>query len=492
MAIPLGVLLVVAILGIVLVILGKVLFDYISQIKYQNRLLKALRNLDITALSSTEVGPLCQEIVNVIEKELGYFFGAIALIDDKTKALKRVAISENPLIAKTLKEFSIQYQNQKEISLAETNNSLIQVILNGQQKYTSSLYDIQVGMQPKDVSDRLQTQLGMKGFFIYPLAAKNRVIGVIYFCTLVEKGKLSKFEFDVMDEFTREVARVLDNISLYEQLRETSMQLAQANNKLQQLDKLKDDFVSIASHELRTPMTAIRSYVWMALNRPDITLTEKMKKYLSRTLISTERLINLVNDMLNVSRIEAGSVEITPTAFDIVTLSKDVFDEVTPKSQEKNIHLVLGQTNIPKVFADNDKVHQVLLNLIGNALKFTPTDGSISVNFLADGNFLDTTIKDTGVGISKEDQSKLFRKFERLDNSYVAAATTGGTGLGLYICRLLVDKMGGKIWVYSDGLGKGTAFTFTLPIASTEILSHPEKYTVKPLGPVKPLEPIAL
>ena len=175
-----------------LVFAGKILFDYISQIKYQNRLLKALRNLDITALSSTEVTPLCQDIVNVIEKELGYFFGAIALLDEKSKGLKRVAISKNPLIETTLKQFSIEYQNQKAIPLTEISNALIQVILDGHQRYTSSLYDIQIGMQPEDVSLKLQSKLGMKGFFIYPLAAKNNVIGVIYFCTLVEKEKLSK------------------------------------------------------------------------------------------------------------------------------------------------------------------------------------------------------------------------------------------------------------------------------------------------------------
>ncbi len=471
---------------------GKHISDQIFQIKYQNRLLKALRNLDITALSSTEVEPLSQQIVDVIQTELGYFFGAIAIVDEKTNSLKRVAISSNPLIEKTLKDFAIEYRSQKAIPLTQVSNALIQVILNGQQRYSSDLYELQIGMQPKEISQKLQEKLGMKGYFIYPLVSKQKVVGVIYYCTLVDKARLSKFEFDVMDEFSREVSRVLDNISLYQKLRETSYELTQAYAKLQQLDKLKDDFVSIASHELRTPMTAIRSYVWMALNRPDITLSEKMKKYLSRTLISTERLINLVNDMLNVSRIESGSVEINPTAFDIPKLVQDVFDEVSPKAQEKNIHLLLNKAKSPPIFADTDKVHQILLNLIGNALKFTPTDGTISVSFFGDGINLETLVKDTGVGINKADMSKLFQKFERLDNSYVAAATTGGTGLGLYICRILLEKMGGKIWAESEGLGKGTTFAFSLPIASQQILSNPQKYQFKPDGPTKQLEPVTI
>jgi signal transduction histidine kinase len=147
---------------------------------------------------------------------------------------------------------------------------------------------------------------------------------------------------------------------------------------------------------------------------------------------------------------------------------------------------------LPKVFADPNKVHQILLNLLGNSLKFTPANGTISISYLSDGNFLEITIADNGVGISKEDLPRLFKKFSRLDNSYVAAASVGGTGLGLFICKSLVELMKGKISVSSEGENKGSKFTFTLPLATPQVLAEAEKYQYKPENGAKLLEPVAI
>ncbi|EKE03427.1 MAG: Sensor protein, partial [uncultured bacterium] len=232
--------------------------------------------------------------------------------------------------------------------------------------------------------------------------------------TTIGKEKFSSFEFDIMEEFTKDVARVLENAWLYLNLRETSHELQRANEKLRQLDHLKDDFVSVASHELRTPMTAIRSYAWMALHRSDVPLSKTMEKYIARILISTERLINLVNDMLNVSRIESGRIEINPEPVDLLSLAKDIADELYfSKSPEKKVEFVVLEKPIPKVLADPDKLRQIFLNLVGNSLKFTPTGGKIVFDFFTDGKVVETSVSDNGVGMSKEDLSKLFSKFGR-------------------------------------------------------------------------------
>lgn len=270
-----------------------------------------------------------------------------------------------------------------------------------------------------------------------------------------------------------------------------SQEVYKANSELHKVNKLKDDFVSIASHELRTPMTAIRSYAWMALHRSDIPLSDKLQRYLARTLISTERLINLVNDMLNVSRIESGRIEIAPSAFDLTNLIGEVLIEVDAKAKEKGLTIEHHPSSIPPMFADENKVHQILLNLIGNSLKFTPNGGKITVSYQSDGNQIAVSIKDSGVGISSEDLDRLFKKFSRLDNSYVAAASTGGTGLGLYICKSLVDLMKGTIKVESEGLNQGATFTFSLPVATPQLLSEAEKYHIKP-PQARLLEPVAI
>lgn len=335
------------------------------------------------------------------------------------------------------------------------------------------------------------------------LQVKDERIGLLLLGEKASGDAYSSSDLKVLDILGPEISVAIQNakaydeinrfnITLKEEVHKATNDLENANRKLKELDRLKDDFVSVASHELRTPMTAIRSYAWMALHKSDIELSDKMKKYLERTLISTERLINLVNDMLNISRIESGRVEITPKEFDIQELVDDVIDEVSAKAKEKNLQIQSLKSTIPKVFADPDKIHQILLNLIGNSLKFTPEEGIITIAYFSDGADVQVSVHDTGVGIAADDIHALFQKFGRLDSSYSAVATTDGTGLGLYICKSLITLMKGKIWAASEGIGKGSTFTFTLPVASEEVVKHASHYQTKVQGEAKGLEPVII
>ena len=355
------------------------------------------------------------------------------------------------------------------------------------------MHDIQIGILTPETSRHIQVSLNLKSLFVYPIFVKNKVTGVMSYGTTIGKEKFSSFEFDIMEEFTKDVASVLENAWLYLNLRETSHELQRANEKLRQLDHLKDDFVSVASHELRTPMTAIRSYAWMALHRSDVPLSKTLEKYIARILISTERLINLVNDMLNVSRIESGRIEINPEPVDLLSLAHDIIDELYySRSPAKKAEFAVLEKPIPKVLADPDKLRQVLLNLVGNSLKFTPNGGKIIFDFFTDGKVVETSVIDSGVGMSRDDLSKLFSKFGRLDNSYTAAATSGGTGLGLYISKKLVELMHGKIRANSEGLNKGSTFTVLLPVATADNMKNIDTYRVKPKGEAKGLESVAI
>lgn len=335
----------------------------------------------------------------------------------------------------------------------------------------------------------------IKSLLILPIQHQRQLTGILILGSSKEPEKITSDEI----EFTQMITRLIDLAFRLEDaqnsLTNITQQVYEMNAKLHQLDKLKDDFVSVASHELRTPMTAIRSYVWMALHKSDIPLSQKLERYLYRTLISTERLINLVNDLLNISRIESGRIEIDPKAFDIVDLVKEVMEEIKPRADEKRLELLVLDHKLPLVFADPDKVHQIILNIIGNSLKFSYPGGIISVDFFTDGKVVEVTIKDNGAGIAKDDLSRLFHKFSRLDNSYTAMATSSGsgTGLGLYISKSLIELMHGKIWAASEGIDKGTAFTFSLPIASEKVLKDSDKYHISPKeGEAKPLEPVAI
>jgi len=268
------------------------------------------------------------------------------------------------------------------------------------------------------------------------------------------------------------------NVEVYKknvELAKLGKRLGEANDKLKTLDKLKDEFLSLASHELRTPMTAIKAYLWMVLRGQGGKVTGKQASYLNRAYNSTSHLITLVNDMLDVSRIESGRITLNLGEIKLVQLIDDVVAEITPRATELEIEIAVMPlpSSLPSVMGDYDKIKEVLINLVGNALKFTqhqsgagftPKKGKITISFRQNDGMVETSVTDTGVGIKKEDIPKLFQKFIMVGGSEQKALNTQGTGLGLYICKSIIELHGGKIWVKSEGIGKGTSFTFSCPI----------------------------
>lgn len=464
-----------------------------TDLEERNRRLSALRKLDEVMISSSrDFMDVAQEVTNDIADELGFEIGVLALADEAKGVLKRVAMSNTQTGLQAKRTLPFPYE-KLEIPLNCQQNLAIQAFKTNQRKITHDLYDVFVPVLDKNISKEIQETVGVKTSLVYPVRARERAIGVMIISVSRLESELSAYELESIENLVDVIGIALENSILYQDLRITTQKLQEANSRLKALDQLKDDFVSIASHELRTPMTAIRSYAWMALHRSDVPLSKQMEKYIARILISTERLINLVNDMLNVSRIESGRIEINPEPVDLLSLAKDIIDELYySRAPAKKVEFAVLEKPIPKVLADPDKLRQVFLNLVGNALKFTPTGGKITFDFFTDGKVVETSVSDNGVGMSKEDLSKLFSKFGRLDNSYTAAATSGGTGLGLYISKKLVELMHGKIWAGSAGSNKGATFTVSMPVATVDSLKKIDLYRVKPKGEAKGLEPVAI
>ncbi len=229
------------------------------------------------------------------------------------------------------------------------------------------------------------------------------------------------------------------------------------------VDQLKNEFVYVAAHELRNPVSAIRMLLDIIYNDKRVTVEPVLRGYLAKIQEANERLLNLVEDLLEVSRTEAGRLKINVSAQDIVEITRGLLGELRPGAAAKGlvIHYAPSQ-QLPKVAADEINLKEVLANLIGNAIKYNITEGSVTVEHYVDGRFLVTRISDTGIGIGKEDQQKLFQKFWRSEDMAVRAQA--GTGLGLFIVKELVERMGGRIWVESRH-GEGSIFTFSIPVA---------------------------
>ncbi len=232
---------------------------------------------------------------------------------------------------------------------------------------------------------------------------------------------------------------------------------------LQELEKLKDEFVFIAAHELRTPVTAIRGYAEM-LTDLGTSLPPAAREFVERLQQSGSRLANLVNDLLEVARDQAGRLKCETSPQNLTEIIQGVISELTPLVKEKE-HTLQFQPphNLPMVLVDKDKLQEVLVNLISNAIKYTPPRGTIKLDLMPAAGEVTVSVQDNGIGISAADQAKLFQRFYRVESD--ETRNIQGTGLGLFIVRQLVERMGGKIWIESEK-GKGTTFRFTLKTAA--------------------------
>ena len=235
-----------------------------------------------------------------------------------------------------------------------------------------------------------------------------------------------------------------------------------------EVDRLKSEFVATVSHELRTPMTSIRGYVDVLLMGAAGALNENQTHFLNIVKNNTERLNILVNDLLDVSRIESGRVTLSPQALDLREIAEDVIEDVLRRSQEENKPMALSldaPKKLPPVYGDIERVRQIMGNLVDNAYHYTPENGTITVHIhpLNGGHEIQVDVQDNGVGISLEDQSRVFERFYRGEHPLVLA--TPGTGLGLSIVKQIVEMHQGRIWMESSGVpGNGSTFSFTLPV----------------------------
>ncbi|MDD5251563.1 MAG: PAS domain-containing sensor histidine kinase [Patescibacteria group bacterium] len=229
------------------------------------------------------------------------------------------------------------------------------------------------------------------------------------------------------------------------------------------VDQLKNEFVFVAAHELRNPVTAIRLLLDIIFEDKRLVIEPVLRGYLAKMQEANDRLLHLVDDLLEVSRTEAGRLKIEVAPQDIGNLTVLLLNEMRPAAVTKGVTLRYEPLpGMPRVMADADKLKEVLSNLVSNAVKYNLTGGTITVTHELKDGLLWTSVKDTGIGISVEDQKRLFEKFWRSEDFAVRAQA--GTGLGLFIVKELIQRMGGDVAFKSEP-GKGSTFSFSLPVA---------------------------
>jgi signal transduction histidine kinase len=295
---------------------------------------------------------------------------------------------------------------------------------------------------------------GYRAVLVAPLLWQNDIAGLLV-VRRTEPGAFPRSTVDLIKTFAAQSVQAIENARLFSELQEKSLQLEIESRH-------KSQFLANMSHELRTPLNAVLGYTELVLDRIYGPIPDRMRGVMERVQVNGRHLLGLINDVLDLAKIEAGQLTLEIAKYSMKDVVEGVLEAVEPLAGEKRIAL-RGEISpgLPPGCGDERRVAQVLLNLVGNAIKFTDA-GEISVRAsVANGSLL-VAVQDTGSGISEADQSRIFDEFQQADSSSVRRK--GGTGLGLSIAKRIIEMHGGCIWVEST-LGEGSSFSFTLPIA---------------------------
>ena len=298
-------------------------------------------------------------------------------------------------------------------------------------------------------------------FAVFPIKNKSRCLGCIV-CNGLHPRRLTAEEIRLIESMTDQLGVAIDNINLFEELKEKTAQLQTANVELGEANRHKSQFLANVSHELRTPLNAIIGSTDNVLERIAGELNEKQTRYLTRVQANAEHLNLLIEELLDLSVIESGKIEIRAKNVSLASIVLEVAENLRQVAEKKPIDLEIGSIDAGlSAWADRDRIVQVLNNLIGNAVKFTPPQGKVTVAAQRDTNeWVQVSIADTGPGIPLEEADKIFDEFYQIPQSI--RPKIKGMGLGLSIAKKFVEMHGGKIWIQSKA-GKGSTFFLTLP-----------------------------
>jgi signal transduction histidine kinase len=422
-----------------------------------NKTLSLLRKLYQISLLTLNPATLSEKVSETVRVDLNMEVVGLFLYDSASDVLSPFKFSQSERLAEAAAKLELALDSIK-IADASKHGVLKEVLVGKKAKSTINLADIWDGVTDPAKLAQLVEQSHLQTVLLYPLIIQDEVIGMLLFGLNRGYETLNEFEKDSIQSFIDVVSVALDKALLYDKL-------AAANQQLQALDKARAEFISIASHQLRTPPATIKWYVAAVLSGDFGPLSGELKAALERVQSTNNSQISLIDDLLNASRIERGKMEFFFELGDLAELARITYEQLVPQAEIKKLKLVYHPPAepLPPVMMDKEKVRQVINNFIDNAIKYTK-QGQITVELEKTATDVVLKVTDTGRGVSPEARDTLFEKYTRGKDSATAAT---GLGLGLYVAKVVINQNHGKIWVESPGEGKGSTFLFSLPIKST-------------------------
>jgi signal transduction histidine kinase len=268
------------------------------------------------------------------------------------------------------------------------------------------------------------------------------------------------------------------NATLQQRINDATAELRRSNAQLQRLDEAKDEFISMASHQLRTPLTSIKGYISMLVEGDVGKVTNQQKHLLDEAFISSERMVRLIGDFLNVSRLQTGKFIIEKGPVDLAKVVGQEIDSLLPNATARGLKFSYKPPkNLPLLNLDDSKIRQVIMNFADNAIYYSKEKSTIKIDLKLEGRWIEFTVKDTGIGVPESEKEHLFTKFFRATNA--RKQRPDGTGVGLFLAKKVVDAHDGQI-IFESKQGKGSTFGFRLPLASSRVAGNAKQLDDKP------------
>lgn len=455
----------------------KELYKRNAELAVRNKTLALLRKLDEISLASEKIEEMAQKMVEAIAKELEYEVVTIAIVNEEEKARHCVAASSNNEALEKLL-LKVCSEPQKD-SPFETANAM-EAVHTGKHAYSDDLSRVyQKSLIEAIENFQKETNIALPSHsMILPLRLGEHTLGILTLSTSRSLKSASRYEHESLSGTVGLIALALYKAKLYADLQRISAELVSANMQLKNLDKAKSEFLSIASHQLYAPLTALRGYISMLEEGDYGKIADEQKPILDILNKSARRLIELIKNLLDISRIESGRLELNLESVDLVEMTRDLVQDLLPNAMAKKLQLEFHEPKNPVAHAvvDTQRIRQVMLNFVDNAIKYTP-QGRVDAYIEQTGEKIKFSVIDTGNGLVTNDIDQLFQKFIRVGGA--ARFHTEGTGLGLYVAKQIVHEHHGEISVLSEGLKKGSTFSMEVPIeGSKDSLKVGEKTSV--------------
>ncbi|HEY7531754.1 MAG TPA: ATP-binding protein, partial [Nitrospiraceae bacterium] len=421
--------------------------------------LTALHRAGLLFNSTFDREALLRQILESLRTELHYDRAMISFYDPDRCILRDARIIG---VSAEIEAFV----RARELPVVDPSSPEGMVLLRGKPLLIGDVEAIKERLHP--VNQRLAELTKTKALIAVPLKAKDRILGTLTVDRMQEHS-LTQDDLELMTTIASQVAISLDNASAYQQIEELNVGLEakvrERTAELEQADRLRSRFLSHVSHELKTPLTSIKGFVQNLLDGLTGSVNDKQQRYLSRMLDNSDRLLRMIDDLLDQTRIQSGRLDLAPAEVDLGQCVADAIDQLRPLVQGKRHQLEVLYPPTPLlVWGDRDRLIQIVLNLVHNAIKFTPEDGVIAITVARESETLaGISVRDTGPGIPPEFVEKIFDPFFKIREPQNGSK---GLGLGLSIVRTLVELHGGTIVARHES-GHGATFHVTIPLVPT-------------------------